>query len=404
MTERWTRAVAAVLVVALLSVGGGPVYAAEDAAFLEYELERVGDFTWRYRLTGQTYEVTATETTTSETTIRETTITETEHGYFLTEGLGDRPISLNEAAAVTLRAAQAPGPAATMAGVQGQMWSIWNSTVAKARFISGAIADVWRAYNTYDDGRYMDITDRYEAWKAMGFYDKYNETQIQFINQRVIPIVRMAKAAQGVLGSVLTGAAYAGMAVGALAVLGVTAPAWVVGAGVAAVSLGVSGLTYYVNRRRHDAHQDMVTSPLAYLAGFGSTAGSFFGASRLHYADEVVRELRPGEFDYRLARVGLRNTGAALRMGDRALAGHWLRIGSGAAWRWAKPNLAGLAGSWLVGNATSSLLRAENLGTIPLPGQVVQPVITNQPVVTRQPSVTTNSDVIELRVRLVPSY
>lgn len=156
----------------------------------------------------------------------------------------------------------------------------------------------------------------------------------------------------------------------------------------------------------------MIASPGALLAGFGGAAGAFYAGTRLRYADEVVHHLRPGEFPYHLARVGLQNAGVALRMGDRALAGHWLRIGAGSAWRLAKPNLLALVSSWLVGNATSSLLRAENLRTIPLPGQVVASWPANTTTTIRQPirrpnvysQGNENADIIQLRVRLVPSY
>lgn len=359
---RWRQLLSIVLVMALLAGTGGPALAAPVTS---YQRERVGDLTYRFRITGRDYEVRVGG-------VKRTTYTvpggKTSRTY-LTEGLGDRPISLNEAAGVAVRAAH--GAPAGSRGVQEQIFSIWNSTVAKGKFIAGAIRDVWRAYNTYDDGRYMTIEDRYEAWKKMGFYDRYNEKQIKFINQKVIPIVRAAKAVQGILGSVLVGAGYATLAASALAIAGITAPAWAVAGGIAVVVGGAAALTVVKNYQRHRAGQNMMaTNRAANLTG-AIAGGAFGGGMFLPSRD-------PGYpnnwWTLRNAREALAYARELGAQGRTGAAGTAARFGLRNLGRFLKGSLAGLLGGWLVGNATSSLIRAENLGTIPLPGQTVATV------------------------------
>ena len=359
---RWRQLLSIVLVIALLAGVSGPALAAPVTS---YQRERVGDLTYRFRITGRDYEVRVGG-------VKRTTYTvpggKTSRTY-LTEGLGDRPISLNEAAGVAMRAAH--GVPAGSRGVQEQIFSIWNSTVVKGKFIAGAIRDVWRAYNTHDDGRYMTIEDRYEAWKKMGFYDRYNETQIKFINQRVIPIVRAAKAVQGVLGSVLVGAGYATLAASALAVAGITAPAWAVAGGIALVVGGAAAATVVSNIKRHRAGKNMMaTNKAANLTG-AITGGAFAGGMFLRPADPSWGS---NWWTLRTAREALAYAGELGAQGRTRAAGTMARYGLRNLGRFLKGSLSGLLGGWLVSNATSSLIRAENLGTIPLPGQTVETV------------------------------
>lgn len=386
---RWRALLSLVLVVALVAGYVGPALAAPVDS---YSVNRDGYLTWRYRMTGREYEVRVQPR-------RSISVSRS----YLTEGLGNRPVSLNEAAAVATRAAQAKS-AAVDPDVQRQMFSIFNSILTKARFIAGAIADVWRAYDTYDSGEYMTLQDRYEAWKALGIYEKYNAQQIMFINQRIIPVVRMMKLAEGVVGSALVGIGLATLAAGALAIAGITAPVWAVAGGLAAVVGGIAALNIFGNVKRHAAGQNMLNSKqAAALTGIPGLS-AFLGSTFLKTGDPYIRSVLGRTNQYWSLTEARQFAGWAAEraaQGNLSGAAKVARYGLGSLARFLKGQLAGIIGEWLLADATRDYLRAVNLGTIPLPEQVVA----TRSGASSNERVNPDSDdgLVELQVRLVPS-